>query len=133
MEEKKRKIIIVDDDEFLLQLLVNEFTQLGFDVQTFTVGKDALTFILKEENLKGVFLMILDRLLPDMDGIDILREFVAKSKVKIPTLFLSVLHSEADILAGLQTGATDYIGKPFSLYQLVKKALNLLERQQTKA
>lgn len=129
MNDKKRKIIIVDDDEFILRLLTHEFRELGFDIQTFKIGSEARSFLMKEENLQGVFLLVLDRILPDMDGLDILREFTTKSKVKIPTLILSVLSSEKDILSGLSNGAVDYIGKPFSIYRLVQKALNLLEKR----
>ncbi len=127
--DEKRKIIIVDDDEFILGLLSHEFKELGFDVITFTIGKEALLFLRDEKNLQGVFLLILDRILPDMDGLDILKEFSTKSKIKIPILVLSILSSESDILSGLQLGAIDYIGKPFSIYLLVQKALNLLNNK----
>ncbi|QLH35030.1 MAG: response regulator [Parachlamydiaceae bacterium] len=75
------------------------------------------------------FLLILDRILPDMDGLDILKEFREKSKVQIPILILSALNTDSDILSGLQLGAIDYIGKPFSIYLLVQKALNLLKEK----
>src|ERR1700743_665687 len=100
--EEKRKILIVDDDEFILRMLTHEFNQLGFDVKSFKIGGEALSFLMDEKNLQGFFLLIIDRILPDMDGLDILKEFNAKSKVKIPILILSVLSSEQDILSGLQ-------------------------------
>jgi CheY-like chemotaxis protein len=125
----KKKIVVVDDDDDILKLLMHEFRDLGFEVQTFNNGTEALTFLLNEENVKDVYLLILDRVLPDMDGLDILREFSTKSKAKIPTLILSVLNSESDILSGLQGGAVDYIAKPFSVFFLVQKALNLLKSE----
>ncbi len=127
MNDKKKKIVIVDDDEDILKLLDHEFVGLGFTVQTFMTGEPALTFLLDEKNLDDVFLVILDRVLPDMDGIDILHQFTAKSKVKIPVLILSLLGSEKDVLEGLQGGAVDYIAKPFSVYLLIQKAINLLK------
>ena len=126
---KQRKIIIVDDDKLILGLLSHEFKALGFDIQTFEIGKEALDFLLKESNLTDVFLLVLDRVLPDMDGLDIWREFKAKSSIKIPTLILSVLSSEKDVMLGLQAGVIDYIGKPFSVYRLVEKALSLLKEK----
>ena len=125
MAESKRKIAIVDDDEDLLRLLTFEFHNLGFEVQAFQTGKTALDFLLKEENLKDVSLIILDRVLPDMDGLEILRKFHKQQK-KIPVLILSMLASEKDIVTGLQTGAVDYVTKPFSVFLLMQKAMNLI-------
>lgn len=129
VDREKRKVVIVDDDEDILKLLVHEFRELGFEVETFKLGKEALAFLSNEKNIQDVFLLILDRILPDMDGLDVLRAF-SKSKKKIPTLILSVLSSESDILSGLQDGAVDYIAKPFSVFFLVQKALNLLKTEQ---
>lgn len=127
--EKKKRIIIVDDDEDLLKLLTHEFVQIGFDVKSFKAGEEALAFLLDEKNLSDVFLLILDRMLPDMDGLDILQQFSAQSSVRIPVLILSALASEKDITAGLQGGAIDYIGKPFSVFMLMQKAINLMKSQ----
>lgn len=127
----KRKIIVVDDDEDILKLLSYEFHEIGFETQTFQTGSDALAYILKVENLNDVFLLILDRMLPDMDGLDILEQFMQKSPVKIPVLVLSALNTEEDIIAGLQSGAVDYITKPFSVFMLMQKALNMLKTQAT--
>lgn len=130
-KREKKKIIVVDDDEDLLRLLDYEFHEIGFEVKNFTTGVDALSFLLKKENLQDVFLLILDRMLPDMDGLDILQKFVeqSQSQTKIPVLILSSLSSEKDIISGLQYGAIDYITKPFSIFMLMQKALNLLKTQ----
>jgi CheY-like chemotaxis protein len=128
-KEKKRTVVIVDDDEDLLKLLDYEFREIGFEVKGLKTGKEALDFLFKEENLHNVFLVILDRMLPDMDGLDILNQFLERSQIKIPVLILSALTAEKDILAGLQGGAVDYITKPFSVFMLMQKALNLLKTQ----
>jgi len=127
-KESKKKVIIVDDDEDLLKLLVYEFHSIGFDVASFTTGAAALKFLLDEKNLKDAFLLILDRVLPDMDGLDVLRQFEEKFPRTIPVLIVSVLSSEKDIVLGLQTGAIDYITKPFSVFALMQKSMNLLGR-----
>jgi two-component system phosphate regulon response regulator PhoB len=119
----------VDDDEDLQKLLSYEFRELGFEVQSFKAGETALEFLLNPQNLEDVFLLILDRMLPDMDGLDILQQFNEKSPVKVPVLILSVLSKENDIIAGLQGGAVDYIPKPFSVFMLMQKALNMLKAQ----
>lgn len=129
-KEKKRTVVIVDDDEDILVLLRHEFKGIGFDVVTFQTGGEALAFLLNPENLKDVFLLVLDRILPDMDGLDILNQFLKESKVHVPVLVLSVLSSEGDISAGLQAGAIDYIPKPFSVFMLMQKALNLLRLEE---
>ena len=118
------KVIIVDDDEDLLRLLVFAFKEKGFEPSTLSTGKEALSYLMREENTKDAVLLILDRILPDMEGLDILKQF----KPKIPVLILSALSSEKDVLAGLKLGAVDYIPKPFSLPILMQKALSLIKR-----
>lgn len=125
MHVEKRKIIIIEDDEDISKLLIYEFRAMDFEVQNFKIGADALDFLLDEKNTRDVSLLILDRILPDMDGLDILRK-ISKMKREIPTLIISVLSTESDILSGLQLGAVDYISKPFSVFLLIQKALNLI-------
>lgn len=127
-KERKKRVIVIDDDEDLVRLLSYEFRELGFEVQTFNLGALAISYISKEENLQGVFLLIIDRMLPDMDGLEILKSFMKKSQT-IPVLILSSLNTENDIISGLQEGAVDYITKPFSVFMLMQKSLNLLKTQ----
>lgn len=129
MDSQKRKIVIVDDDTDILNLLSLEFGELGFDIITFQKGSKALEFLSNPNKTKDVFLLILDRVLPDMDGLDLLKSITATTKQKIPTIFLSVLGSEQDIVSGIETGAIDYIAKPFSVFLLVQKALNLIKTE----
>jgi CheY-like chemotaxis protein len=123
-EEQKKKVIVVDGDEDILTLLTYEFRSIGFDVKSFKTGTEALNFLLDEKNIKDEALVILDRMLPDMDGLDILREFTKKFPRQIPVLIFCILNSEKDVMAGLQTGAIDYITKPFSVFKLMQKATN---------
>lgn len=124
----KKKIVIVDDDEDLLKLLAAAFGARDFDVQTLSTGKDALKYLGNEKNIQSMHLLILDRMLPDMDGLDILKELEAKFPGKVPVLILSVLSAERDVLAGLKKGAVDYVTKPFSLPILLERAQLLLNR-----
>lgn len=127
--EEKKKIVVVDDDEDIIKLLDYEFRELGFEVQSFQNGDSALTFLSNVDNLKDVFLLILDRMLPDMDGLEILQKISKDNKPHVPVLILSALANESDIIAGLQSGAVDYVTKPFSVFLLMQKALNLLKSQ----
>jgi DNA-binding response OmpR family regulator len=127
MTISKNKIIIVDDDEDLLKLLATSFKAQGFDVKTFATGKEGMSYLLIEKNLKEASLIILDRMLPDMDGLDILKTLHEKTSLKVPVLILSILSSEKDVLSGLKKGAVDYVSKPFSLPIFMQKALSLIK------
>lgn len=119
------KVIIVDDDEDLLRSLSFILKSEGLEVQEFTMGKEALAYLLKDENINSCSLLILDRLLPDMDGLDILKSLNAKFPQHCPTLILSLLSSDKDVLSGLTTGALDYITKPFNLEIFTEKVKKL--------
>lgn len=124
MQDKKR-VIIIDDDTDLLKLLVYAFQSEGFDVYGFENGKTAIEYLQKEDNIRSVCLLVLDRILPDMDGLEILKHLPEPLKKRIPVLILSVLSGERDVLSGLRQGAVDYIAKPFNLPILMEKAMRL--------
>jgi two-component system response regulator VanR len=126
MALEKKKIAIIDDDEDLLKLLAAAFRAKGFEVKAIATGKEGLNYLKDEANLEGLSLIVLDLLLPDMNGLDILKEFQSKFHNKVPVLILSVLTAEKDVLKGFKGGAVDYVGKPFSLPILIEKALKLM-------
>ncbi len=122
----KKKIVIVDDDEDLLLMLAFAFESKGFEVEKIKTGKAALKYFSNEKNLKEASVLILDRMLPDMDGLAILKGLKHPA---IPVLILSVLSAEKDILEGLTSGAIDYIPKPFNLPILMQKVFALISRK----
>lgn len=124
---EKNTVVIVDDDEDLLKLLIQAFKAKKYKIETFINGKEASHFLSDPKNIKDVCLIILDRILPDMDGIEILNQLKAKTSFDVPVLILSVLSSEKDILSGLKHGAIDYVPKPFSLPVLMQKAEKLIK------
>lgn len=128
MSTGTNKIAIVDDDEDLLKLLTVAFQGRGFEVKAMATGKEALNFLMDEKNLNGLSLVILDLLLPDMNGLDILKEFQTKFLHRVPVLILSVLSAEKDVLKGFKSGAVDYVAKPFSLPVLIEKSTRLMEK-----
>lgn len=119
------KILIVEDDRTTIKIISHILEQNNFEVAFAT---DA------EEGLKKVFkdkpdLILLDIMLPGMDGLQLLSKLQASDKASgIPVIILSSLSGEKDILKGLEKGATDYILKPFSpqiLFFKIKKILSL--------
>lgn len=129
MTQERNKIIIVDDDEDLLAMLVDAFESEGYEVHGMTRGKEALSYLMEEKNIETAALLILDRLLPDMDGLEILRQFVEKYQKRVPVLILSVLSGERDVLSGLKQGAIDYISKPFNFPIMMEKSLSLIKQR----
>ena len=124
--EKSKRVIIVDDDEDLLKSLVMILQSEGLEVQGFLLGKEAMDYLLQEENMEACSLLILDRLLPDMDGLEILTALNTKFAKHCPVLILSLLSSDKDVLSGLTTGALDYITKPFNLEIFAEKIKKLI-------
>ncbi len=125
---EKKTIVIVEDDLDLLKMLSFAFKSEGFDVKGLSTGQEGLDYLLDEKNAAGICLILLDRLLPDMDGIEILKEYTEKFHQQTPVMILSVLSGERDVLTGIREGAIEYVTKPFSLPILLQKALVLITR-----
>ena len=126
MDNKSKLIVIIDDDEDLVKLLTTAFQSKGYSTQAFLKGQEGLNYLNVPTNIEKTSLIILDRMLPDMDGLDILHQLKNNPAFKIPVLILSVLSSEKDIVSGLKTGAIDYVPKPFSLPILLQKAFTMM-------
>lgn len=124
---QKRKIIIIDQDEDLQQILRTSFESRGFEVVTYNLGEPFLEDLFTHQNPFPP-LVITERLLPDMDGIDLLNRLHKRYPIQLPVMFLSSLSSDKDVLDGLKAGALDYITKPFNLHQMVQKSIMALSR-----
>lgn len=128
MVNKRDTIVVIDDDEDILRLITASFKELGYKIHTEMDGKGALSFLSTSENRDSTLLIVLDRILPDMDGLDILKMLNQYEK-KVPVLVLSVLAEESDVIFALSEGAVDYVTKPFSLPVLIEKALSLINHK----
>jgi len=108
MANKKYKVLIVDDDQFISDMYVLKFKEAGFEVEAASEGTAALEHVKKE----SPDLVLLDIVLPNMDGFDILKA-LAKEKLLASTkvVLLSNLGEKKDIEKGLALGAIDYIVK----------------------
>ncbi len=109
------RILLVDDDATLAAVLVPALEDEGFTVATARNGVEALRCFERD----GADLVILDILMPEMDGLEVCRRLRRKSQV--PVILLSSRGEEVDRVTGLETGADDYVTKPFSTRELVAR------------
>jgi DNA-binding response OmpR family regulator len=116
------KILIVDDDLALADVLAFTMRRAGFDILLAHNGRDALECY----RCECPDLVVLDWVLPYLDGLEVCRRLRAESTV--PVLMLTVRHSDDDVVAALEAGADEYITKPFSPRQLVARIRALLRR-----
>jgi DNA-binding response OmpR family regulator len=116
------RILLVDDDAKLQGLLASYLTDSGFALHLAADGKSALE-LLRKESFDAV---ILDIMMPGLDGLEVLRTLRTFSSV--PVLMLTARGDEADRVVGLEIGADDYIGKPFSPRELLARLRAVLRR-----
>lgn len=115
-------VLLVEDEENLASLVKAYLEQEGYRVAATGSGAEALRIFDEEE----VRLVVLDLNLPDIDGLEVTRRLRLQSSV--PIVMLTARDEEADRLAGLESGADDYIGKPFSPRELVARMKAVLRR-----
>ncbi|HXM17515.1 MAG TPA: response regulator transcription factor [Candidatus Tumulicola sp.] len=119
----KRKILIVEDDVQIAKVLRLELEHEGFEVEVCGDGASAI-----ERALKGPDLIILDLLLPRIDGLEVCRRVRKHSSV--PIIMLTAKDAVPDRITGLDTGANDYLTKPFSIEELLARIrVQLRERE----
>ena len=118
------KVLIVDDEQRIVSGVRKYFEQAGFDVLAAYDGPTGLSLARTE----SPDLVVLDLMLPGMDGMDVCRELRRESNV--PIIMLTARVDETDKLIGLELGADDYITKPFSPRELVARARAVLRRVQ---
>ncbi|MEP0814646.1 MAG: response regulator [bacterium] len=114
----KKQILVVDDEEDILELVRYNLVKEGYAVQCLKSAESALSYA----RANHPDLILLDIMLPGMNGLDACRALKSDpSTAKIPVIMLSAKGEEADIVAGLELGAEDYITKPFSPRVLVAR------------
>ncbi|MFH1755631.1 MAG: response regulator transcription factor [Candidatus Latescibacterota bacterium] len=122
----QKTILAVDDEQDILELLEYNLSKEGYKVLTAESGESALDIIRK--NMPD--LIVLDLMLPGMDGLEICRVAKENPQTKhIPIVMLTAKGEEADIVAGLEIGAEDYITKPFSPRVLLARIRAVLRRK----
>ena len=118
------RLLVIDDDIELCELLSDYLKPEGFEVTAVHDGKQGLEQALSGS---GVFdLIILDVMLPGMNGFDVLKRM--RSRLDTPVLMLTARDEEVDRIVGLEMGADDYLPKPFNPRELVARARAILRR-----
>jgi len=121
----KEKILVVDDEEDILELVRHHLAREGYQIICAATGESALNKALGEKP----DLMILDLMLPGMDGLEVARKIKNNSdRRRMPIVMLTAKGEEADIVTGLELGADDYITKPFSPRVLIARVRAVLRR-----
>lgn len=122
----RKYILIVDDEEDILELVRYNLEKAGYTCACVTSGKEVLTTALA--TLPD--LVVLDLMLPGMNGLEVCAQMKNDPKTwSIPIVMLTARGSEADVVRGLETGADDYVTKPFSPKILIARVAAVLRRQ----
>ena len=122
----RESILVVEDDEDILELISYNLSRHGFRVRGVGAGEEAL----EEVRADPPDLILLDLLLPGMDGFDVCRALKQDGRTaQIPVMMLTARVDESDIVAGLELGADDYMVKPFSPKVLLARVRAILRRR----
>jgi len=115
-------ILVVDDEPAIVQVIRERLAREGFQVHSAGNGAAALTALQQPPDL-----IILDLMLPDMDGFDLLRR-LRQAGYELPVLILTARDDDVDVVVGLELGADDYMVKPFNPRELVARVRAILRR-----
>ena len=118
------RILIVEDEESYREPLVYQLTREGYDVSAAATGEEGLELFTKG----GIDLVLLDLMLPGLDGTALCRRIREQSRV--PIIMLTAKSAEIDKVVGLEIGADDYITKPYSFRELLARVRAVLRRNQ---
>lgn len=122
------RLLFIEDDTQLAQLVCQQLQGRGFQVDTAANGEDGL-FILRQNCYDGC---ILDRMLPGLDGLSLLKRARACG-VTTPVLMLTAMSRTEDLVAGLEGGADDYLAKPFAMQELLARVTVLVRHKPNQA
>ncbi|AWW32087.1 DNA-binding response regulator [Echinicola strongylocentroti] len=118
-----RKILLVEDDSRVSAFIIKGLKEEGYDVALAMDGKMGLQMA-----LQGNYdLIILDIMIPEMNGIEVCKE-IRKQDATVPVLFLTALGSTENVVMGLDSGADDYLSKPFKFIELLARVRTLMRR-----
>jgi len=122
----RERILVVDDEEDILELVRFNLVKEGYQVTGALSGEEAL----RKARSEPFDLIVLDLMLPGIDGLEVTKKLKAHEKVRhIPIVMLTAKGEEADIVTGLELGADDYITKPFSPRVMIARVRAALRRR----
>lgn len=119
-------ILIADDDKDLVHLMASTLTKAGYQVLTCFDGEEALALI--RERAAYIDLLILDVLMPKLDGVEVAQQVKKEEATSRIPILLCTGQGEETIVKGLDVGGVDYITKPFSMRQLLVRVGVVLQR-----
>jgi two-component system OmpR family response regulator len=122
-EEPTRRILVVDDEPSIVDSVATSLRYEGFEVEEASTGRSALA--IAQERTPD--LVVLDIMLPDLDGLEVTRRLRADG-IRVPILFLTARDGLDDKLTGLTVGGDDYVTKPFSLAEVIARIRVILRR-----
>src|SRR5437667_10816969 len=122
MSSSMQSVLVVEDEASIASFVSLYLKNAGYDVRAATNGADALASVQTQQPS----LIVLDLMLPDIDGIEICRRIRQKSEV--PILMLTARDEDVDKIIGLEVGADDYMTKPFNPRELVARVKSILRR-----
>jgi two-component system, OmpR family, alkaline phosphatase synthesis response regulator PhoP len=122
------RVLVVEDDRNVVEVIDLHLRDIGLTVEHASCGADAM----QKLRLNEYLLIILDRVLPDSDGLDVCR-FARQVSETTPIVMLTAKSQEVDKVLGLELGADDYITKPFSVHELAARIKAILRRCRTTA
>src|SRR5215510_1560303 len=122
------ELLVVDDEPFLRDAVAASLRFLGFEVTTAQTGASALRLARN----RPFDLVVLDVMLPDTDGFEIVRR-LREDGVRVPVIFLTARDTRADKVTGLTLGGDDYLTKPFGLEELAARIRTVLRRSRPAA
>ncbi len=125
----KETILIVDDEEDIIELIKYNLKNEGYNILTALTGEEAI----KISKQTRPDLMVLDLMLPGIDGLEVTRYLRSNGETKdMPIVMLTAKGEESDVVTGLELGANDYMSKPFSPRELTARIRAILRRRQQK-
>ncbi|MDO1604967.1 response regulator transcription factor [Lactobacillus sp. YT155] len=122
------KILVVDDDKEIVELLSIYVKNEGYEPITAFSGQEAIEQL---ENNPDIALMILDVMMPNMTGIEVIKK--VRKDSQIPIIIVSAKTADMDKIQGLITGADDYVSKPFNPLEVMARVKSLLRRSEQQA
>lgn len=123
--KNKKRILVVDDEKDIVETIAYNLRRNGYDALVAETGTDAIEIATRE----NPDLIILDLMLPGMDGTEVARRLKSDARTqKVPIIMLTAKAEETDVVVGLTLGADDYVTKPFSMKILLARLTTVLRR-----
>lgn len=125
------RILLIEDEDLIRDMVTVALEEEGYEVHTANNGRAALNMLQSPDFSRAKLtpdLIILDLMLPEVNGLDICRLLRYQGDIT-PILVVSAKSSETDRVLGLEVGADDYLSKPFSMRELIARCRALLRRQ----